>query len=193
MLRLGTLALALLMVPVMGRAEPSGIARLTLALFDAVDAEGHFDLSAFDCTPVTKGDDSLRACRDTASGIAFLHLRDAETDNISISVEGPGPSGSRAYVGVVVADRAGFNALHSELRTLAASPPLAGAEPCGGVLRPDAGDSVAIQHPVSGQPFVLMFGRLRPADAAALEAPSGEGTVLPPVLLLSGIALTCNG
>lgn len=160
--------------------QGEGLEALVGALLAGVQQDGRLDLSRFDCQQAVKASDSIQECRDPVSGLGFLHIRDAEGDAMSVSVD-KGPAGP-TDTGLAVPDRAAFDRLEAEFRALDHSETLRGLTRCArpaSATRP----GLIVKAKPSGLPVLLGFGGLDKASAADLDAPGKNGAILSAIVV----------
>lgn len=163
-----------------GPVQGEGLEVLVGALLAGVQEDGRLDLTRFDCRQAVKAVDSIQECRDPVSGLGFLHIRDAEGDAMSVSVD-KGPAGP-TDTGLAVPDRAAFDRLEAEFRALDHSETLRGLTRCA---RPESATrpGLIVKAKPSGLPVLLGFGGLDEASAADLDAPSKKGAILSAIVV----------
>lgn len=173
-------AAALLALGLSAPAQGEGLEALVGAVLAAVQADGSLDLTGFSCVQSLQGDDTIHDCRDPASGLGFMHLRDSSGDAMSVSIEKGASSPARS--GVLVADRAAFDGLEAEFLALGQSPLIQGLTRCA---PPTPGSTAAliVRAEPSGVPVALGFGRLDDASNAALDAPGNDGAILSAIVM----------
>jgi hypothetical protein len=171
---------AMVALSLSGPVQGEGLEALVGALLAGVQQDGRLDLTRFDCRQAVKANDSIRECRDTVSGMGFLHLRDAEGDAMSVSVD-KGPAGP-TDTGLAVPDRAAFDRLEAEFRALDHSETLRGLTRCA---QPESATKpgLIVRANPSGLPVLLGFGGLNEASAADLDAPGKNGANLSAIVV----------
>ena len=163
-----------------GPVQGEGLEALVGALLAGVQQDGRLDLTRFDCRQAVKANDSIHECRDPVSGLGFLHIRDAERDAMSVSVD-KGPAGP-TDTGLAVPDRAAFDRLAAEFEALGQSETLRGLTRCA---RPASATKpgLIVKAKPSGQVVVLGFGGLDDSSASDLDAPGKVGAVLAAIVI----------
>lgn len=171
---------ALVALGLSGPVQGKGLEALVGALLAGVQEDGRLDLMRFDCRQAVKADDSVHECRDPVSGLGFLHLRGTEGDAMSVSVD-RGPAGP-TDTGLAVPDRAAFDRLEAEFRSLDQSETLRGLTRCSPpelATRP----ALVVKAKPSGQVVALGFGGLDDASASDLDAPGKDGAILAAIVI----------
>ena len=163
-----------------GPVQGEALEALVGAILTGIQSDGSLDLLRFDCREANKTDASIHLCRDPVSGLGFLHIRDAEGDAISVSVD-KGPAGP-TDTGLAVPDRATFEQLEAEFRALDQSEVLRGLTRCVRA-EPSASLSLILKAEPSERVVLLGFGGLNATAAADLEGPGNEGAILASIVI----------
>ena len=194
-----TILAAALFLPVQALAESAPLPVFANELMAAVGAEGKLDLTRFVCTaePSIIADQTANDCRDPVSGLKFQHYGEAAGDMLAISVEVPGRDPEiAAMAGILVPDRASFDALRASFLALPDMPAFAGLTRCqmfptGQEDDPAQVAGFAVNHPVSNQPVAFVFAGIDNAAARLLEVPQAETQVLMAILVLISPGYDC--
>jgi hypothetical protein len=163
----------------------------------AIGPDGSLDLGAFDCAAPATGAEAMRQCRGRTSGVGFGHFRDGAGDSLGIPVEALGPEPEiNALAGILVPDRAAFDAVRGQFLSLPDSPALRGLTRCDLFPPGQGGDpgevaGFALRHPASGAVVMFIFGALDAEAARRLETTGDQTTVLLAILVMISPTLDC--
>lgn len=198
LLKASTLAAALFL-PLQALAESAPLPIFVKELIAAIGEDGKLDLTAFECIaePSVIIDQTAHDCRDPISGLKFQHYGEAAGDTLAISVEVPGRDPEiAAMAGILVPDRASFDAVRASFLSLPDTAALAGLSRCqmipgGPDDDPAQVAGFAVNHPRSNKPLAFVFGALDAAAARKLEGPQAETQVLMAILVLISPGFDC--
>jgi hypothetical protein len=172
----------------------SPIARFVENAIGALGLDGRMDMARFACaTEPSASDNILSQCKDTGTGIRFLHIASGMGDDVSVSIILQ--SGTAGGADLAVQDRTGFEAQKAAFKALLTDGPLAAMPRCKIEGNPKSTAVLfAVKNPATRTPIGFLFAGPDDQAIAVLDAPdpSADGTIVGTILIMNRLNLSCD-